>query len=304
MSMSRFVVAALLAGSLAGAASAQAPATVKDGFSLAVTGDLIGPEHPITGYGDPGTLRIQTLLSGADAAFGNQEGGLRPRQVPELAGGPERRRHADQRRGRGLRPEGHGLQDHVDGQQPRHRLRRGGHAGDPAGAGRRRRGPRRHGRQPDGGAQARLRDHARGQGGAGVVRRHLYGHLRGRRRQSGAGLPRPAGPGPAALARTAAGDGGPDADVAPDRRPLADARRGQEPRGVHRRQDRRGTDHRPHDLPCRGPAGPELRRQRRRSRRRPGQHQGSPSKADLVVFSIHAHETASSDPEDVRRPTT
>jgi hypothetical protein len=51
-------------------------ATVKDGFTLAVTGDLIGPEHPIIGYGDPGTLRIQKLLSGADAAFGNQEGAI------------------------------------------------------------------------------------------------------------------------------------------------------------------------------------------------------------------------------------
>ena len=52
------------------------PATVKDGFSLAVTGDLIGPEHPITGLGDPGTLRIVKLLSGADVAFGNQEGAI------------------------------------------------------------------------------------------------------------------------------------------------------------------------------------------------------------------------------------
>jgi poly-gamma-glutamate synthesis protein (capsule biosynthesis protein) len=72
------LVAAVLAASVAGSAWAQqpAPATVKDGFSLAVTGDLIGPEHPITGHGDPGTLRIQKLLSGADAAFGNQEGAI------------------------------------------------------------------------------------------------------------------------------------------------------------------------------------------------------------------------------------
>lgn len=72
----RLLITALLAASLAGPAAAQAPATIKDGFSLAVTGDLIGPEHPITGLGDPGTLRIQTLLSGADAAFGNQEGAV------------------------------------------------------------------------------------------------------------------------------------------------------------------------------------------------------------------------------------
>ena len=76
------LVAALMAVSAvvlgAGSALTQqpAPATVKDGFTLAVTGDLIGPEHPITGHGDPGTLRIQTLLSGADAAFGNQEGAI------------------------------------------------------------------------------------------------------------------------------------------------------------------------------------------------------------------------------------
>jgi poly-gamma-glutamate synthesis protein (capsule biosynthesis protein) len=72
------LAAALLATSVAGSALAQqpAPASVKDGFSLAVTGDLIGPEHPITGHGDPGTLRIQALLSGADVAFGNQEGAI------------------------------------------------------------------------------------------------------------------------------------------------------------------------------------------------------------------------------------
>lgn len=81
MLASRFV-ATLLSGATtalaAGAALAQdaPPATVKDGFSLAVTGDLIGPEHPITGYGDPGTLRVQKLLAGADAAFGNQEGAI------------------------------------------------------------------------------------------------------------------------------------------------------------------------------------------------------------------------------------
>jgi poly-gamma-glutamate capsule biosynthesis protein CapA/YwtB (metallophosphatase superfamily) len=81
MRLSRLVAALLVAplvASTAGFALAReaAPAGVKDGFTLAVTGDLIGPEHPITGYGDPGTLRIQKLLSGADAAFGNQEGAI------------------------------------------------------------------------------------------------------------------------------------------------------------------------------------------------------------------------------------
>ena len=76
------LVAPLLSGVIAalGASVALAqdapPATVRDGFSLAVAGDLIGPEHPITGYGDPGTARIQKLLSGADVAFGNQEGAI------------------------------------------------------------------------------------------------------------------------------------------------------------------------------------------------------------------------------------
>lgn len=72
----RLLIAALLAVSVASAAAAQAPASVKNGFTLAVTGDLIGPEKPITGYGDPGTQRIVKLLSGADAAFGNQEGSI------------------------------------------------------------------------------------------------------------------------------------------------------------------------------------------------------------------------------------
>ena len=71
----RLLIAALLSVSVT-ASAAEAPAGVKDGFTLAVTGDLIGPEKPITGYGDPGTLRIQKLLSGADAAFGNQEGSI------------------------------------------------------------------------------------------------------------------------------------------------------------------------------------------------------------------------------------
>ena len=81
MHVSRLVATLLsgvIAASAAGAALAEdaPPATVKDGFSLAVTGDLIGPEHPITGLGDPGTLRIQKLLAGADVAFGNQEGAI------------------------------------------------------------------------------------------------------------------------------------------------------------------------------------------------------------------------------------
>ncbi|NQE61853.1 CapA family protein [Caulobacter sp. RHG1] len=72
----RLLIAALLATSVAASAAAQAPARVGNGFTLAVTGDLIGPEKPITGLGDAGTQRIRTLLSGADVAFGNQEGSI------------------------------------------------------------------------------------------------------------------------------------------------------------------------------------------------------------------------------------
>jgi poly-gamma-glutamate capsule biosynthesis protein CapA/YwtB (metallophosphatase superfamily) len=72
----RLLIAALLAASVAGSVAAQAPASAKKGFTLAVTGDLIGPEKPITVHGDPGTQRIVKLLSGADAAFGNQEGSI------------------------------------------------------------------------------------------------------------------------------------------------------------------------------------------------------------------------------------
>lgn len=69
----RLLTAAILATSLAGSAAAQGP---RDGFTLAVTGDLIGPEKPIVSLGDPGTLRIRKLLSAADVAFGNQEGAI------------------------------------------------------------------------------------------------------------------------------------------------------------------------------------------------------------------------------------
>jgi len=80
MTSLRLAIVAALAAGLACPALAQdatpAPARVKDGFTLAVVGDLIGPEKPILQYGDPGTLRIQKLLAGVDAAFGNQEGAI------------------------------------------------------------------------------------------------------------------------------------------------------------------------------------------------------------------------------------
>jgi poly-gamma-glutamate capsule biosynthesis protein CapA/YwtB (metallophosphatase superfamily) len=53
-----------------------APATVRDGFTLAVAGDLIGPEKPVLQFNDPSTLAVQRLISSADAAFANQEGAI------------------------------------------------------------------------------------------------------------------------------------------------------------------------------------------------------------------------------------
>jgi len=53
-----------------------APATVKDGFTFAAAGDMIGPEGPVLKFRDPGTLAVQQLLSGADVAFANQEGAI------------------------------------------------------------------------------------------------------------------------------------------------------------------------------------------------------------------------------------
>jgi len=53
-----------------------APDTVKDGFTFAAAGDMIGPEGPVLQYRDPGTLAVQKLLSGADMAFANQEGAI------------------------------------------------------------------------------------------------------------------------------------------------------------------------------------------------------------------------------------
>lgn len=79
MKMLLVAIAAVLAGTAAapGAQAAEpAPASVRDGFTFAAVGDLIGPEHPILKHQDPGTLRVQRLLSGADAAFGNQEGAI------------------------------------------------------------------------------------------------------------------------------------------------------------------------------------------------------------------------------------
>ena len=79
MTSLRLTIAALafsLAGPVVAQEAAPAPARVPDGFTVAVVGDLIGPEKPILKHGDPGTQRIQKLLAGADVAFGNQEGAI------------------------------------------------------------------------------------------------------------------------------------------------------------------------------------------------------------------------------------
>jgi poly-gamma-glutamate capsule biosynthesis protein CapA/YwtB (metallophosphatase superfamily) len=45
-------------------------------FSLVVTGDAIGPYQPVTQTGDPRIRAIAAILKNADAAFGNQEGSI------------------------------------------------------------------------------------------------------------------------------------------------------------------------------------------------------------------------------------
>jgi poly-gamma-glutamate synthesis protein (capsule biosynthesis protein) len=76
MKMLLVAMTAVLAAAVGARAAEPAPATVRDGFTFAAVGDLIGPEHPILKRQDPGTLRVQRLLSAADVAFGNQEGAI------------------------------------------------------------------------------------------------------------------------------------------------------------------------------------------------------------------------------------
>ncbi|MDE1181881.1 CapA family protein [Paraburkholderia sp.] len=52
------------------------PATVADGFTFAVAGDLIGPVRPETPLGDPGLAEATRVLHAADVAFANQEGSI------------------------------------------------------------------------------------------------------------------------------------------------------------------------------------------------------------------------------------
>ena len=49
-------------------------ATVADGFTFAAGGDLLGPYNPLTQLGDPDVNRMLKLLQDADVAFANHEG--------------------------------------------------------------------------------------------------------------------------------------------------------------------------------------------------------------------------------------
>lgn len=52
------------------------PSTVKDGFTFAVAGDLIGPVRPETPLGDAGLAEVTDVLQAADVSFANQEGSI------------------------------------------------------------------------------------------------------------------------------------------------------------------------------------------------------------------------------------
>jgi poly-gamma-glutamate capsule biosynthesis protein CapA/YwtB (metallophosphatase superfamily) len=52
------------------------PTTVKDGFSFASVGDLIGPGRPFGGLKDPELERVAAIIRAADAASGNNEGAI------------------------------------------------------------------------------------------------------------------------------------------------------------------------------------------------------------------------------------
>lgn len=53
---------------------APAPATVREGFTFAAAGDLLGPGRPIGPLKDPQFEKVAAIVREADAAFGNGEG--------------------------------------------------------------------------------------------------------------------------------------------------------------------------------------------------------------------------------------
>jgi len=52
------------------------PCTIQDGFTLAATGDLIGPDRPQLALADPGFAEVIRILKQADHGFANQEGSI------------------------------------------------------------------------------------------------------------------------------------------------------------------------------------------------------------------------------------
>jgi len=52
------------------------PCTIQDGFTLAAAGDLIGPDRPQTLLAVPGFVDVMKILKQADHGFANQEGSI------------------------------------------------------------------------------------------------------------------------------------------------------------------------------------------------------------------------------------
>jgi poly-gamma-glutamate capsule biosynthesis protein CapA/YwtB (metallophosphatase superfamily) len=75
-------------GALSGDAGAQVPdplsqiprapiaSTIQDGFTLAATGDLIGPDRPVLALANPQFAEVVKILRAADHGFANQEGSI------------------------------------------------------------------------------------------------------------------------------------------------------------------------------------------------------------------------------------
>jgi poly-gamma-glutamate capsule biosynthesis protein CapA/YwtB (metallophosphatase superfamily) len=52
------------------------PSSLKDGFTFAAVGDLIGPGRPVVALKDPELEKVSAILQHADVAFANNEGGI------------------------------------------------------------------------------------------------------------------------------------------------------------------------------------------------------------------------------------
>lgn len=60
----------------AGSSALHRPITVQDGFVLAVAGDTLGPRAPFLPAADPAVREVLALIESADAGFANQEGSV------------------------------------------------------------------------------------------------------------------------------------------------------------------------------------------------------------------------------------